>query len=383
MARGRGGYVAGYAVAQAAVESKALVFLSGFTASLFVGGAGFYAANYAPLAALLVVVGFIVVETLTVAPMYQNRAVYAAGAGLGLIGGFFTRDVIKWLFDGLAYAGSLIGRAVAFTTSPKPYDAAALMMFLVVNVQYALIMLVNTVVMSLFISAVVSWWRYPDLLFGVGLVALYPFYAMWIYMFTWGVLYLAFSGSVYMFWLSEITTFYLGVFGFVEFLLAFAGIGFVASRFFTDLIGYVASGIGSMVGVYAESAEIDAFSKSSLFYFIIYSFGAGLSGLVARLYPYYASLFMVAYIVVALGVWSTFVVLPIATRPHARLTWRTLSRIIRNGSTALTLATVAFMVGYSHASTVIGYAAADFLNYYGPSIRAFIGDVIRWILAPV
>jgi len=364
-------------------ENKGLVFLAGFFAAWVVSGSSFYAARDFGFAALIGVAGFIVVEMLTALSLYRNRAVYAVGVGLGLLGGFLTSDVVKWFFDGLAFVGSLIGRAVALTTSPSGYDAAALMMFLVVNVQYALIMLINTVVMSLFISAITSWWRYPDLLFGVGLVAFYPFLTTWLYMFTWGLLYLLFSGSVYMFWLSGITTFYLGVFGFVEFLLAFAGIGFVASRFFTDLIGYVASGIASQVGVYAESVEIDAFSKSSLFYFIIYSFGAGFSGLVARLYPYYASMFMVAYIVVALGVWSTFVVLPIATRPHARLTWRTLSRIIRNGSTALTLATIAFMVGYSHASAVIGYAASDFLNYYGPSIRAFIGDVIKWILAPV
>jgi hypothetical protein len=206
---------------------------------------------------------------------------------------------------------------------------------------------------------------------------------MWLYMFTWGLLYLLLCGSAYMFWLSRVTTFYLGVFGFVEFLLALAGVGFVASRFFTDLIGYVASGIGSMAGVYAESAEIDAFSRSSLLLFTVYSLGAGFSGLVARLYPYYASMFMVAYTVVALGVWSTFVVLPVATRPHARLTWRTLSRIVRNGSTALAFATVAFMVGYSHAPAVIGAAARDFLNYYGPEIRRLIGDVIRWILEPV
>jgi len=364
-------------------ENKGLVFLAGFFAAWVVSGSSFYAANSFGFAAIIGVVGFVVVEMLTALSLYRNRAVYAVGVGLGLLGGFLTGDVIKLLFDGLAYAGIAMGRAVAFATSPKPYDAAALMLFLVVNVQYALIMLVSTVVMALFISAIASWWRYPDLLFGVGLAAFYPFYSMWLYMFTWGLLYLLFSGSVYMFWLSEIATFYLGAFGFVEFLLAFAGVGFVASRFFTNLIGYVASGIGSMVGVYAESAEIDAFSKSSLFYFIFYSFGAGFSGLVARLYPYYASMFMVVYIVVALGVWSTFVVLPIAARPHARLTWRTLSRIIRNGSTALTLATIAFMVGYSHASTVIGYAASDFLNYYGPSIRQFIGDVIRWILAPV
>ena len=376
--------VAGGAISAADhAENKAAVFISGFIASLVVSGAGFYAAGHAPWAALLVVVGFIVVEMLVAAPMYKSKAVYAAGAGLGLLGGFLARDVVKWFFDGLAFVGSLIGRAVAFATSPKPYDAAALMMFLVVNVQYALVMLVNTVVMSLFISAVASWWRYPDLLFGVGLAVFYPFYSMWLYMFTWGLLYLLFSGSVYMFWLSRVTTFYLGVFGFVEFLLAFAGVGFVASRFFTDLIGYVASGIGSMVGVYAEPAEIDAFSRSSLFLFIIYSFGAGFSGLAARLYPYYASVFMVAYTVVALGVWSALVVLPIATRPHARLTWRTLSRVIRNGSTALALATIAFMVGYSHASAVIGYAAVDFLNYYGSEIRRFIGDVIRWILQPV
>jgi hypothetical protein len=364
-------------------ESKGLVFLAGFFAAWVVSGSSFYVANSFGFAAIIGVVGFVVVEMSAALSLYRNRAVYAVGVGLGLLGGFLTSDVVKWLFDGLAFAGYLIGRAVAFATSPKPYDAAALMMFLVVNVQYALIMLVNTVVMSLLISAVVSWWRYPDLVLVVGLAAFYPFYSVWLYMFTWGLLYLLFSGSVYMFWLSEITTFYLGVFGFVEFLLAFAGIGFVASRFFTELIGSVASGIGSMVGVYAESAEIDVFGRSSLFYFIVYGFGAGFSGMVARLYPYYASVFMVAYIVVALGVWSTLVVLPIAARPHARLTWRTLSRIIRNGSTALTLATVAFMVGYSHASAVIGYAASDFLNYYGPEIRRFIGDVIRWILAPV
>jgi len=366
-------------------ENKGLVFLAGFFAAWVVSGSGFYVARFGfAFAGLIAVAGFIVVEMLAALSLYRNGAVYAVGVGVGLLGGFLTSDVVKWIFDGLAYyVGSLIGRAIAFTTSPKPYDAAALMMFLVVNVQYALVMLVNAVVMSLFISAVVSWWRYPDLLFGVGLVAFYPFYSLWLYMFTWGFLYLLFCGSVYMFWLSKIATFYLGVFGFVEFLLAFAGIGFVASRFFTELIGSVASGITSMVGVYAESAEIDAFSKSSLLYFVVYSFGAGFSGLVARLYPYYASIFMVSYIVVALGVWSTFVVLPIATRPHARLTWRTLLRVIRNGSTALTFATIAFMVGFSHASTVIGYAAMDFLNYYGPEIRRFVGDVIKWILAPV
>jgi hypothetical protein len=371
---------AGGHTAAAPAESEAVVFLSGFFVASLVSGAGFYASNYAPWASLLVVVGFIVVEAVAVAQMYRSRAVYFIGLGLGLIGGFLARDVIKWLFDGLAYAGIAVGRAVAFATSPKPYDAAALMMFLVVNVHYALVMLVNTVVMSLFISAAASWWRYPDLLFGVGLVVFYPFYSAWIYMFTWGLLYLLFSGSVYMFWLSEVTTFYLGVFGFAEFLLAFAG-GFAASRFFTELISSAASVIASMAGVYAESAEIDAFSRSSLLYFIIYSFGAGFSGLVARLYPYYASVFMVAYIVVALGVWSTFVVLPIATRPHARLTWRTLSRVIRNGSTALTFATVAFMVGYSHAPAVIGHTALDFISYYGAEIRRFIGDVVRWILA--
>jgi hypothetical protein len=381
MARGgAGGYAAAYA---APVESGAVAFLSGFIASLAVSGAGFYAAAYAPWAALLVVVGFIVVEALAVAPMYQNRAVYVAGVGLGLLGGFLTRDVIKWLFDGLAYAGIAMGRAVAFATSPRPYDAAALMLFLVASAQYALVLAVSAALMSLFISAAAFWWRYPDLLLGVGLAAFYPFYSMWLYMFAWGLLYLLFSGSVYMFWLSRAATFYLGVFGFVELLLAFAGVGFVASRFFTDLIGSVASGIASMVGVYAEPAEVDAFSRSSLFYFVVYSFGAGFSGLVARLYPYYASVFMVSYIVVALGVWSTFVVLPIATRPHARLTWRTLSRVIRNGSTALAFATVAFMVGYSQASAVIGCAAVDFVNYYGPEIRRFIGDVVRWILAPV
>jgi hypothetical protein len=369
--------------AGAAEENRGLVFLAGFFAAWVVSGSSFYAANSFGFAGLIGVAGFVAVEMLSALSLYRNRDVYAVGAGLGLLGGFLTSAVVRWLFDGLALAGSLIGRAVAFVSSPRGYDAAALMMFLVVNVQYALVLMVSTAVMSLFISAAASWWRYPDLLLGVGLVAFYPFYSMWLYMFTWGLLYLLLCGSVYMFWLSRVTTFYLGVFGFVEFLLALAGVGFVASRFFTDLIGYVASGIGSMAGVYAESAEIDAFSKSSLFYFTVYSLGAGFSGLVARLYPYYASMFMVAYTVVALGVWSTFVVLPVATRPHARLTWRTLSRIVRNGSTALAFATVAFMVGYSHAPAVIGAAARDFLSYYGPEIRRFIGDVIRWILEPV
>ena len=385
MARRGAGRVVSATVAGSAdaTESSAMVFLSGFIASLIVGGAGFYAATYAPLAAIIVVVGFIVVEMLSALSLYRNRGVYAAGVGLGLLGGFLTRDVVKWIFDGLAYAGILMGRAVAFTTSPKPYDAAALMMFLVVNVQYALVMLVNTVLMSLFISAIASWWRYPDLLFGVGLLAFYPFYSMWLYMFAWGLLYLMFCGSVYMFWISSFATAFLGVVGLIEFVLALLGIGMIGTRFVSQVYASVAGAIADMAGIYVEAAEIDVFSRSSLFYFIIYSFGAGLSGLIARLYPYYASMFMIAYIVVVLGVWSTFVVLPIATRPHARLTWRTLSRVIRNGSAALTFASIAFMIGYSHASAAIGYAAIDFLNYYGPSIREFIGDVIRWILAPV
>jgi hypothetical protein len=60
-----------------------------------------------------------------------------------------------------------------------------------------------------------------------------------------------------------------------------------------------------------------------------------------------------------------------------------LRRIVTNGSAAIAMAAVAFMVGYGHASQVIGYAAVDFINYYGESIRDFIGDVIKWFLAPV
>jgi hypothetical protein len=360
-----------------------MVFLSSFLASLIVSAVGFYAAYSFGYAALVTVVSFIVVEALAVLPMYQNKAVYGLGMGLGLLSGLLVKDVVKWMFDGLMYAGVLIGRAVAFTTSPGSYDAAALMMFLVVTTQYALVMAVNTVLMSLFITATIEWWYYPDLLFVVGFAAFYPFYSMWLYMFTWGFLYMVFVGAVYMFWFSSFSTAFLAAVGFIEFVLALLGIGMFGTRIVAQVYASIASAIAEAMGVYVEPGEMDVFSRSSMFYFIIYSFGAGISGLIARLYPYYASMFMVAYTVVALGVWSTFVVTPIATRPHARLTWRTLRRVITNGSAALAMAVVAFMVGYGHASQVIGYAAADFLNYYGPSIREFIGDVIRWILAPV
>jgi len=388
MARRRAGrYIAGYAAAQGPTENKAMVFLSGFLASLIVGGAGFYAATYAPVAALLVVVGFVIVEMLAVLPMYQSRAgaVYAAGVGLGLLGGFLTRDVIKWLFDGLAYAGILIGRSIAFTTSPKPYDAAALMMFIVVSTQYALMMAVNTVLMSLFISMLLAWWLYPDLVYALSVIALYPFYTMWLYMFTWGLLYLLFSGSVYMFWLSSFSTAFLGAIGFIEFVLALLGIGFVGTRFVAEAFSSVASGIGSMFGMYIEAGELDRFSRSTMFYFILYSFGAGLSGVIAHEYPYYASVFMAAYMVFALGVWSTFGVTPIATQivPTGKLSWMPMSRAIRSGSLALAFTCVALIIGYGHGSQAIVSAAMDFLNYYGPSIREFIGDVIRWILQPV
>jgi hypothetical protein len=374
-----------YTVAQGPAENKAMVFLSGFLASLVVSGAGFYAATYAPVAALIVIVGFIVVEMLTVLPMYQNKAVYAAGVGLGLLGGFLTRDVIKLVFDGLAYAGMLMGRAVAFTTSPKPYEAAALMMFLVVTTQYALIMAVNTILTSLFISMLLAWWLYPDLVYALSVAALYPFYSMWLYMFTWGLLYLMFSGAVYMFWLTQFTTAFLGVVGFIEFVLALLGIGFIGTRLVAEAFSSVASVIADAFGLYIEAGELDRFSRSTVLFFIIYSFGAGISGIVAHWYPYYASMFMAAYIVFALGIWSTFGVAPIATQivPTGKLSWMPVSRAIRSGSIALTLTCVALIIGYGHGPSSIVSAAMDFLNYYGPEARRFIGDVIRWILQPV
>jgi hypothetical protein len=385
MARRRARYLAAYAVPQAPTESRSMVFISGFIASLVVSGVGFYAATYASVAALLVIVGFVVVEMLTVLPMYQNRAVYVAGAGLGLVGGFLTRDVIKLVFDGLAYAGVLIGRAVAFTTSPKPYDAAALMMFLVVTTQYALMMAVNTVLMALFISMLFSWWLYPDLVFTLSVFAMYPFYTMWLYMFTWGLLYLLLSGAVYMFWLSSFATAFLGAIGFIEFLLALAGIGFIGTRFVAEAFSSVVSTISGMFGVYAEAGELDRFSRSTMLYFILYSFGAGLSGVIAHGYPYYASMFMAAYTVFALGIWSTFGVMPIATQivPTGKLAWLPISRAIRSGSLAITFVCVALIIGYGHGSASIVAAAVDFINFYGPSIREFIGDVVRWILAPI
>jgi hypothetical protein len=385
MARRRAGRAISAAAAAGPVENKAMVFVSGFIASLIVSGAGFYAAGYAAWAALLVVVGFIVVEALAVAPMYQNKAVYVAGAGLGLLGGFFTRDVVKWLFDGLAYAGILMGRALALATSPKPYDAAALMMFLAANTQYALMLAVNTVLMSLFISMLLAWWMYPDLVYALSVVALYPFYTMWIYMFTWGLLYLTLSGSVYVFWLSQLATFYLGVLGFIEVaLFLFTGTT-VIPRLFVEAVSGVTSTISSYFGLYASAADLDVFSRSAVMYFILYGFGAGVSGVVAQYYPYYASVFMAAYMVFALGIWSTFGVAPIATQilPTGKLSWMPVSRAIRSGSLALAFTCVALIVGFCHASLSVEAAAVDFLNYYGSEIRRFIGDVIRWILAPV
>jgi len=386
VARRRGGKYAGYvsyAAAQGPVESKAMVFLSGFITSLVVGGAGFYAGAAAPWAALLVVVGFIVVEVIAVLPMYQNKAVYAVGVGLGLLGGFLTRDVIKWLFDGLAYAGVVMGRSVAFTTSPKSYDAAALMMFLAVNTQYALMLAVNTILMSLFISMLLAWWMYPDLVYALSVIALYPFYTMWIYMFTWGLLYLLLSGSVYVFWLSQLATFYLGLLGFIEVALFLFTGATVIPRLFVEAVSGVASAISSAFGLYVSAADLDAFSRSALMYFIVYGFGAGVSGIVAQYYPYYASVFMAAYMVFALGIWSTFGVTPIATQilPAGKLSWMPMSRAIRSGSLALALTCVALLIGFSHSSTAIAAAGWDFLGYYGAEIRRFIGDVIKWILA--
>jgi hypothetical protein len=385
MARRRAGRAVSAAAAAGPAENKAMVFVSGFIASLIVSGAGFYAAGYAAWAALLVVVGFIVVEALAVAPMYQNKAVYAAGAGLGLLGGFFTRDVVKWLFDGLACAGILMGRAVALATSPKPYDAAALMMFLAANTQYALMLAVNTVLMSLFISMLLAWWMYPDLVYALSVAVLYPFYTMWIYMFTWGLLYLTLSGSVYVFWLSQLATFYLGVLGFIEVaLFLFTGTA-VIPRLFVEAVSGVTSTISSYFGLYASAADLDVFSRSAVMYFILYGFGAGVSGVVAQYYPYYASVFMAAYMVFALGIWSAFGVAPIATQilPTGKLSWMPMSRAIRSGSLALAFTCVALIVGFCHASLSVGAAAVDFLNYYGSEIRRFIGDVVRWILAPV
>jgi len=364
-------------------ENKAMVFLSAFLASLIFSAVGFYAAYAAPWSALAIIMSFIVVEAVAVLPMYQNKAVYGLGMGIGLLSGFLVKDIVKLMFDGLMYAGVLIGRAAAFTTSPSSYDAAALMMFLVVTTQYAIVMAVNTILMSLFITAAIEWWYYPDLLFVVGIATMYPFYGMWLYMFTWGLLYLVFSGAVYMFWLSNFSTAFLGAVGFIEFMLALLGLSMIGTKLVSQVYASIADAIASMAGMYVEAGEMEAFSRSSMFYFIIYSFGAGIVGLIARLYPYYASIFMVAYTIVALGVWSTFVVTPVVTRPHAKLTWRTLRRIITNGATAIAMTVVAFMIGYGHASQIIGYAAMDFLNYYGESIREFIGDVIRWILAPV
>jgi len=363
------------------VEDKARVFLSGFIASLVIGGAGFYAAVGAPWAALLVVVGFIVVEAVAVLPMYRNKAVYAMGVGLGLLGGFLTRDVVKWLFDGLAYAGVVMGRAVAFI-SPKPYDAAALMMFLVVNTQYALMLAVSTILMSLFISMLLAWWMYPDIVFALSVIALYPFYTMWMYMFTWGLLYLLLSGSVYVFWLSQLATFYLGVLGFVEVALLFLTGATVIPRLFVEAVSSAASTISSAFGLYVSAADLDAFSRSALMYFIVYGFGAGVSGLVAQYYQYYASVFMAAYMVFALGIWSTFGVAPIATQilPAGKLSWMPMSRAIRSGSLALALVCVALLIGFSHSSAV-AVAGWDFIGYYGAEIRRFIGDVIKWILA--
>ena len=374
-----------YVAAQGPTENKAMVFLSGFLASLVVGAAGFYAAYSAPWSALLVIIGFIVVEAIAVVPMYQNKAIYAMGIGLGLFSGLLVKDVVKWVFDGLAYAGVAIGRAVALTTSPSSYDAAALMMFLVVTTQYALIMAVNTILMSLFISMLLAWWMYPDLVFILSVIAMYPFYSMWLYMFTWGLLYLMFSGSVYMFWLSNFATAFLGTIGFIEFVLALLGIGMIGTRFVSEAFSSVAGVIANMFGLYVEAGDLDRFSRSSMFYFIIYSFGAGLSGIIAHEYPYYAAMFMAAYMVFALGIWSTFGVTPIATQivPTGKLSWMPMSRAIRSGSLAITFACVALIIGYGHGSTAIVSAAMDFLNYYGPSIREFIEDVIRWLLAPV
>ena len=361
-------------------ERREVVFLAGFLSTLVASAFTFYAYKFAGAAALVGVVGWVAACVLSSLAMYDNKGAYLVGVGLGLAGGYFGYPFVGKLFDLLAWAGLVAARSVAFATTPRDYTALALMVGLVGAVQYALMFAMYSIVASLFVSGVGALYRYPDLLLLLGMVAMYPFYVIYVYMFAFEFLVIVLVGAVASFWLASFATAALGAFAFVEILLFVAGVGWFLPRVFSEAMGYVGGALLDLYGLPYEPAELDATMRNNMFMFILYSIMAGVSGIISGLYMQYAAMYMVAMFVAALGTWGTFVVVPLSLARRGRISWRIVRRVITSGLAAVAMICVALLVGYTHATLAVSEAGRDFVVWLGPAVRQFIGDVIKWIM---
>jgi hypothetical protein len=355
-------------------EDVGLVFLSGFVVSLFLSAFSFYVLMYSLLGGLLGFVGLFIINVVSAMSL---RKEYLLGVGLGVVAGFFGWRFVKMLFDALMYAGIYVGMSIGRAVTPQDYKALALLVALVFVVYYALAFGIHSICTSLYVYGILSLYSYPDLVLGMGLAVFYPFYVSIVYLTVWSFLVLFFAGAVAMFWIYKVGTTLWGIAVFAEIGLLFAGT-MVLPRLLSGAVSSIASSIFDLMGLEYVPEELDVASRRAIYLFMLYSVLAGLGGFATAYYGY-AAVFMVGMAVAGLGVWSTFVNVPLYLS-GGRLSWRIVRRVINSGVFAIALICVGIMVGYGHCVYILRTAVSDFIQFYSGELYEFMYEVFSWLL---
>jgi len=359
------------------VESRSMVFLSGFLVSLFLSGFSFYVYRYSGIYGLVGLVGLFAINFLSVVTMYRDKATYLLGVGIGVVGGYVGSGVIEFLFRFLVDVGVNIARFVVFGVAPRDYNALALLIGLVGVSIYALMFAIYSVLSSIFLSFLLKFYRYPDLVFVFGIVLMYPFYIVFVYSFVFSLLLLVLVAVVAAFFFAKIVTAFLAVVSFVEILLfVFTG-SWILPRVFANASTAIGSTIFDLYAMPYEPEELSSEMKNNLYMFLLYSVLSSVVSLAAKYYSY-ASIFMIGMVVAAVGLWSTYVVVQVSV--SRKLSDRMLLRILRYGLMSLSMLIIGVGVGYNHFVQVAGLAIDDFIRYYSPAVWRLIYDIFMWAL---
>ena len=361
-------------------ENLSLVFLSGFLAALAMSAFSFYSYRYIGVYSFIGLIGLVLVDVVSVYIMYSNKFVYLLGVGLGIIAGYFGSSVVKWMFDFLTWVGINVSRVIVFAVSPKDYAATALLIGLIGATLYALVYAMHSITTSIFVSGVLSLYRYPDILLFLGIVVMYPFYVIYIYTFVYSFLIIVLTAVVAAFWFAKLATAMMAVVAVVELMLfVFTG-SWLLPRLFTNAASVLGSSILDFYGVYYEPAELDRTMRNQMYMFLVYALIAAFSGLVAAYYRYYTALYMITMVVAALGTWGTFVVTPLSLSKTG-LSWRVVRRVIQMGLFAIAMVVTALMIGYTHSVDVVSTCINDFTKYYTSAVWKLIHDIFYWLFA--
>jgi hypothetical protein len=361
-------------------ENRSVVFVSGFLSSLVVAAFSFYAYRFVGVYGFIPIIGLLLVDSLAVSSMYVSKSVYFLGIGIGVVAGYFGSGVVKSFFDMLVLVSVYISRAIVFAVSPKDYTAVALLIGLIGVTLYALVYAIYSILSSLFIAAFCSFYKYPDLLFVVGFVVMYPFYAVFVYTMVYSFMIVALTAVVAAFWFARFTTMMLGSLAVFELLLFVFGGSWLLPRLFTSAAGSLGSTILDLYGVGYAPSDLDNTMKNQLYMFMLYSVVAAVSSLVAVYYRYYVAMYMVGMVIAGIGVWSSFVVTPLALMKGDKLTWLVVRKALSSGLFALAMVIIAVMIGYTHAVEIARVCVNDFMVYYTPTAWRLIYDIFSFVL---